>query len=67
MLVSWTGWFIVDPILRPSIRSNPTLCAVSDVEFLLLPSGSGISFARLLQFSLRMAGNKNIKKNTKQQ
>jgi hypothetical protein len=23
MLVSWTGWFIVDPILRPSIRSNP--------------------------------------------
>src|ERR1035437_7857014 len=23
MFVAWAGWFMVDPILRPSIRSNP--------------------------------------------
>ena len=23
MLVSWTGLFIIDPIIRPPIRSNP--------------------------------------------
>ena len=33
MFVSWAGWFIVDPILRPSIRSNPMELIYDQMEY----------------------------------
>src|ERR1035441_2682055 len=37
MFVSWAGWFIVDPILRQSIRSNPTNACQIDLGIDISP------------------------------
>src|ERR1039457_3702029 len=39
MFVSWACWFIVDPILRPSIRSSPTTAhkRLDKIETFLTP------------------------------